>query len=97
MGPWVGGAWPQGEGKAPKRWRALEDQHSYNADVQTDERPGQGVLANGPGMRCSVRRGKRSQDHHGHTTIGQTVDTHAHLDSACHAAGVEALNRDLTQ
>jgi site-specific recombinase XerD len=31
-----------------------------------------------------------------HSTIAQTVDTYAHLDTARHAAGVEALNRYLT-
>jgi len=32
----------------------------------------------------------------GHATIAQTVDTYAHLDTARHAAGVEALTRYLT-
>jgi len=31
----------------------------------------------------------------GHATIAQTVDTYTHLDTARHAAGVEALNRYL--
>jgi hypothetical protein len=32
----------------------------------------------------------------GHATILQTVDTDAHLDTARHAAGAEALTRYLT-
>jgi integrase len=32
----------------------------------------------------------------GHATIAQTVDTYAHLDTARHASGVEALTRYLT-
>ena len=40
-----------------------------------------------------VRRVQAQLDH---STIAQTVDTYAHLDTARHAAGVEALNRYLT-